>query len=115
MERERNLNGVHFDMEQFPFVAADQTGHAAPGWWGPLFAELARQMNGIGSAVLQFAQVGHAFLDLSDLNLIQVARDFLAIARYERHRGAALDQLRGCHDLPRRQTQLTGDLRHVNR
>ena len=81
MERERNLNGVHFDMEQFPFVAVDQTGHAAPGWWGPLFAELARQMNGIGSAVLLTGQLGDLIMGNSPDDSDQVA-DFLDQRQY---------------------------------
>jgi asparagine synthase (glutamine-hydrolysing) len=58
VERERNLSALHFDIEEFPFVAANQVGHAAPCWWNPLFTELARRMNGMGSAVLLTGQLG---------------------------------------------------------
>jgi asparagine synthase (glutamine-hydrolysing) len=58
LERERNLNGIHFDLEKVPFVAADQAGKAAPGWWEPRFVELAREMNRLGSRVLLTGQFG---------------------------------------------------------
>jgi asparagine synthase (glutamine-hydrolysing) len=86
LERERNLSGVHFDLERFPFVAANQTGNAAPGWWEPRFAELARQMNRIGSAVLLTGQLGDFIMGNSSDDSDQVVdhldqRHYLLAAR----------------------------------
>jgi len=58
LEQERKLSSVHFDLEKAPFVTANQAGNSAPGWWEPLFAELSREMNRIGSTVLLTGQLG---------------------------------------------------------
>jgi hypothetical protein len=89
VERERNLSGLHFDMEEFPFVAADQAGNAAPGWWEPLFAELARQMNRIGSAVLLTGQFGDFIMGNSPDDSDQVT-DYLDQGHYLRAAREAL-------------------------
>lgn len=73
VERERSLSGVHFDLGQFPYVAANQAGNAAPAWWGPLFAELARHMDRIGSAVLLTGQLGDFIMGNSADDSEQVA------------------------------------------
>ena len=58
VERARNFTGIHLDLEEYPFVALDQTGNAAPGWWEPRFTELARQLADIGSGVFLTGQLG---------------------------------------------------------
>ncbi len=73
VERERSLSGVHFDLEQFPYVAANQAGNAAPAWWGPLHSELARHMDRIGSAVLLTGQLGDFIMGNSADDSEQVA------------------------------------------
>jgi asparagine synthase (glutamine-hydrolysing) len=83
VERELNLSGVHFDLEEVPFVAANQAGNAAPGWWEPRFAELARQMNRIGSAVLLTGQLGDFTMGNSPDDSDQVV-DYLDQGHYVR-------------------------------
>jgi asparagine synthase (glutamine-hydrolysing) len=49
---------IHFPLEQFPFVAANQVGGAAPAWWEPRFCGIASQMASLGSSVLLTGQLG---------------------------------------------------------
>ena len=81
MERELDLSGVHFDLEEFPLVSANQVGNSAPAWWEPRFAELARQMNRIGSAVLLTGQFGDFIMGNSPDDSDQVA-DYLDRGQY---------------------------------
>ncbi len=48
-----------------------------------------------GAAVLQFAQVAQALLQQAQLGIVEAAGDFLAVARDERHGGAAVEQVDG--------------------
>ncbi len=48
-----------------------------------------------GAAVFQFAQVAQAFFQQAQLGVIESAGDFLAVARDERHGGAAIEQIHG--------------------
>jgi asparagine synthase (glutamine-hydrolysing) len=58
VERARNLTGIRLDLEEYPFVAMDQPGNAAPAWWGPRFAELRRQLAGMGAGTFLTGQLG---------------------------------------------------------
>jgi hypothetical protein len=51
--------------------------------------------------LFQFAQVAQAFLEHAQLRVIEPARGFLAVARDERHRGAAIQQFHGSGNLCR--------------
>jgi hypothetical protein len=41
VERAWNLSSIHLQLEEFPFVAANRVGGAAPAWWEPRLRELA--------------------------------------------------------------------------
>jgi asparagine synthase (glutamine-hydrolysing) len=58
VERVRNLTSTRLDLEEYPFVAMDQPGDAAPGWWGPRLTELRRQFTGIGAVTFLTGQLG---------------------------------------------------------
>ena len=58
VERHCGLEGIHFDLQDIPLVSATQTGGAAPGWWEPRMAELARRMESLGAGVLLTGQLG---------------------------------------------------------
>jgi hypothetical protein len=58
VERTRNLTSIRLDLDEFPFVALDQTGDAAPAWWGPRLTELERQLSAIGAGVFLTGQLG---------------------------------------------------------
>jgi asparagine synthase (glutamine-hydrolysing) len=58
VERARNLSSVRLDLEEYPFVALEQAGDAAPAWWGPRLAELGRRFNSMGTGVLLTGQLG---------------------------------------------------------
>ena len=45
-----------------------------------------------GATLFQFAQVGQPLLQRAQLRVVERAGDFLAVARNERHRGAAVEQ-----------------------
>ena len=65
--------------------------------------------------VLQFAEVLQLFLDVADLDFVQIAGDFLAIARDERHGGAFIEQRDdGSHSLQGNVQQL-GDVKQYGR
>ena len=62
------------------------------------------------AAIFQFAEVLQLLLDVADLDLVQIAGHFLAIARDEGHRGAFVEQFDdGIHPLQRDVEQL-GDM-----
>jgi asparagine synthase (glutamine-hydrolysing) len=58
VERACNLSGIHLDLEEYPFVAANQAASAAPSLWEPRLAELARRIAAIGSSVFLTGQLG---------------------------------------------------------
>jgi asparagine synthase (glutamine-hydrolysing) len=58
VERARSLTSVRLDLEEYPFVAPDQPGKAAPAWWGPRFTELRRQFAGMGAGTFLTGQLG---------------------------------------------------------
>jgi hypothetical protein len=58
VERARSLPSIRLDLEQYPFVAFDQPGNAAPAWWSPRFTELRRQLAGIGAGTFLTGQLG---------------------------------------------------------
>lgn len=58
VERQCGFEGIHFDLQDIPLVATTQTGGAAPGWWEPRMAELARRMESLGAGVLLTGQLG---------------------------------------------------------
>ena len=58
VERACQYPGVHLQLEEFPFVAQNQVGNAAPSWWEPRFRELSRRMAGLDSNVLLTGQLG---------------------------------------------------------
>jgi hypothetical protein len=58
VERACNLSGIHLQLEELPFVAPNQPGGAAPGWWEARFRELARLMESLGSSVFLTGQLG---------------------------------------------------------
>lgn len=89
VESARNLSGVHLDVREFPFVAASQTGFSAPGWWEPMFAELARRMNRLGSAVLLTGRLGDFIMGNSPDDSDQVT-DYLDQRQYVRAAREAL-------------------------
>ena len=45
-----------------------------------------------GTALFQFAQISQALFEGAQLRIVEPAGDFLAVARHERHRGAAVEQ-----------------------
>ena len=62
------------------------------------------------AAVFQFAEVLQLLLDVADLDFVQIAGHFLAIARNEGHGGAFVEQFDdGVHPLQRDVQQL-GDM-----
>ena len=58
VERARNLTSIRLDLEEYPFVAPDRAGNAAPAWWGPRLAELARRFDTMGAGVFLTGQLG---------------------------------------------------------
>jgi asparagine synthase (glutamine-hydrolysing) len=58
VERARGLTSVRLDLDEFPFIAANQAGMAAPAWWGPRFDELARRLASIEAGVFLTGQLG---------------------------------------------------------
>jgi asparagine synthase (glutamine-hydrolysing) len=58
VEKTCSLQNIHFPLKDLPFVAANQVGRAAPGWWEPRFRTLARQMATVGSTVILTGQLG---------------------------------------------------------
>jgi uncharacterized protein YbjT (DUF2867 family) len=64
------------------------------------------------AAVFQFTQVGQARFKFTQLDVIQAVGDFFAVARDERHGGAAVQQLDGGIDLGRPNLQLGGNLQN---
>ena len=75
-----------------------------------LRGELALFLNGGEdgfAAVFEFAEILELFLDVADLDFVQVAGDFLAIARNEGHGGAAVEEFDdGIHAFERDVQQL---------
>jgi asparagine synthase (glutamine-hydrolysing) len=49
VERHCGIEGVHFHLNDCPFVAADQTGGASPGWWEPRFRRIASHLDELGA------------------------------------------------------------------
>jgi asparagine synthase (glutamine-hydrolysing) len=58
VEGARNLASIRLHLEEYPFVAMDQAGHAAPAWWGPRFTELRRRFAGMGAGAFLTGQLG---------------------------------------------------------
>jgi asparagine synthase (glutamine-hydrolysing) len=58
VERARGLASIRLSLEEYPLVAADQAGSAAPAWWGPRFTELRRQLDSAGADVFLTGQLG---------------------------------------------------------
>jgi len=58
VELARNLASIRLDLEEYPFIAFDQAGDAAPAWWGPRLTELGRQFAGMGAGVFLTGQLG---------------------------------------------------------
>lgn len=58
VERVRDLTSIRLDLEEYPFVALDQPGNSAPGWWSPRLTELGRQLAGIGAGTFLTGQLG---------------------------------------------------------
>jgi len=85
VERACNLQGIHLDLQDIPLVTATQTGGAAPGWWEPRMAELARRMETLGAGVLLTGQFG-------DFVMGNLADDCDQVADYveQRRWGAAV-------------------------
>ena len=51
------------------------------------------------AALFEFAQIGQALFQRAQLRVVEPAGDFLAVARHERHRGAAVEQFHRRLDL----------------
>jgi asparagine synthase (glutamine-hydrolysing) len=58
VERAWNLAGIHLQLEEHPFVAANRAGGAVPAWWEPRFRETACLMESLGSSVYMTGQLG---------------------------------------------------------
>jgi asparagine synthase (glutamine-hydrolysing) len=58
VERAWNLTGIHLQLEEHPFAAANRAGGAVPAWWEPRFRETARLMESLGSSVYMTGQLG---------------------------------------------------------
>jgi asparagine synthase (glutamine-hydrolysing) len=58
VEQQYGLEGVHLDVRDFPFVTAEATGGATPGWWEPRFRGLAQEMEARGATALLTGQLG---------------------------------------------------------
>jgi asparagine synthase (glutamine-hydrolysing) len=81
VERARNLASIRLDLEEYPFVALDQPGNAAPAWWGPRFTELRRQLAGIGAGTFLTGQLGD-FVMGNMLDDSEQAVDYLREGRW---------------------------------
>ncbi len=62
-----------------------------------------------GAPLLQLPQVPQPLFEGAQLGVVQHLGRFLAVARDERHRGAAVQQLDGCPHLPLPHAELLGD------
>jgi asparagine synthase (glutamine-hydrolysing) len=58
VERARNLSSIRLNLEEYPFVALDRAGDAAPAWWATRFAELRRRFAEMGAGVFLTGQLG---------------------------------------------------------
>jgi asparagine synthase (glutamine-hydrolysing) len=58
VERHCNRSGTHLEIQDYPPIASDLAGDAAPAWWEPRFRELAKCMEAIGSGVFLTGQLG---------------------------------------------------------
>jgi len=81
VERACNLEGIHLDLQDCPLVTATQAGGAAPGWWEPRLAELARRMESLGAGVLLTGQLGDFIMGNLGDDCEQVA-DYLQQRRF---------------------------------
>jgi len=96
VERATGFPGIHLDLQDYPFVTAEQPGGAAPEGWTIRFDELARRMASIGSQVLLTGQLGDFLMGgliddaeqvvehLQQGRPIQAMREALAWSRYLR-------------------------------
>jgi asparagine synthase (glutamine-hydrolysing) len=58
VERACRYPSSYLQLEEFPFVAPNRVGNAAPSWWEPRFEELSRRMAALDSSVLLTGQLG---------------------------------------------------------
>jgi hypothetical protein len=65
-----------------------------------------------GAAIFHVAQVKQALFERAQLRVVQVARDFLAVAGDEWHRGAFVEQVDGSRHLAGLHGQFGRDQRH---
>jgi asparagine synthase (glutamine-hydrolysing) len=85
VERARNLTSLRLDLEEYPFVALDQPGNAAPAWWGPRFKELRPQLAGIGAGAFLTGQLGDFIMG----NMLDDSEQAVDYLREGHWRGAA--------------------------
>jgi hypothetical protein len=96
VERATGFPGIHLDLQDYPFLTAEQPGGAAPEGWGIRFDELAHRMASIGSEVLLTGQLGDFLMGglvddaeqvvehLHHGHPIEAVREALAWSRYLR-------------------------------
>ena len=77
---------------------------------GVELALLADRIEDRDPALLEFAQIGQPLFQRAQLRVVEPAGDFLAIARHERHRGAAVEQFDCRRDLLLANAKLFRDL-----
>ena len=74
-------------------------GHDRGFQRGVELALLADRIEDRDPALFEFAQIGQPLFQRAQLRVVQTAGDFLAVARHERHRGAAVEQFHRRVDL----------------
>jgi asparagine synthase (glutamine-hydrolysing) len=83
VERACGIAGSHLEIGDYPPIAADLAGGAAPAWWEPRFRELARRMDALGSSVLLTGQLGDLITGNTPDDTDQVA-EWMARGRFVR-------------------------------
>ena len=58
VEQQCGIEGIHLQLDDYPFATPEQTGGAAPAWWEPRFRGLAHHLHALGAGVLLTGQLG---------------------------------------------------------
>jgi asparagine synthase (glutamine-hydrolysing) len=70
VHRSCSIASMQLEVATYPYISGSSLGNAAPAWWAPRNAELARRMQSAGSSVLLSGQMGDLvmanWLDESD-------------------------------------------------
>jgi hypothetical protein len=95
------------DVFQSPLAVG---GHDSGLQRGIEFALFSDRIEDRDAPLFEFAQVGQAFFQGTQLRVVEPAGDFLAVARHERDGGAAVEQGDRCLDLLLANAELFRDL-----